>query len=79
MIRRGNPLTCPPPTPPPHIHTHTHTHTHTHPTKWFCHCKIEMLSEYQLKIVDLYNIPIGNDKKLVPNIFDKENMSTYNL
>ena len=34
--------------------------------------KIEMLSEYQLKIADLYNIPIGNVKKLVPNFFDKE-------
>ena len=32
----------------------------------------EMLSNYQLKIVDLYNIAIGNVKKLVPNIFDKE-------
>ena len=32
----------------------------------------EMLSEYQLKIADLYNIPIGNVKKVVPNIFDKE-------
>ena len=31
-----------------------------------------MLSEYQLKIDDLYNIPIGNVKKLVPNFFDKE-------
>ena len=31
-----------------------------------------MLSEYQLKIADLYNISIGNDKKLVPNFFDKE-------
>ena len=31
-----------------------------------------MLSEYQLKIADLYNIPIGNVKKLVPNCFDKE-------
>ena len=29
--------------------------------------KTEMLSEYQLKIADLYNIPIGNVKKLVPN------------
>ena len=28
-----------------------------------------MLSDYQLKITDLYNIPIGNVKKLVPNIF----------
>ena len=32
----------------------------------------EMLSEYQLKIPDLYNIPIGNVKKLFPNFFDKE-------
>ena len=31
-----------------------------------------MLSEYQLKIADLWNIPIGNVKKLVPNYFDKE-------
>ena len=31
-----------------------------------------MLSEYQLKIIDLYNIPIGNGKKLVPNLFDKK-------
>ena len=31
-----------------------------------------MLSDYQLKIVDLSNIPIGNIKKSVPNIFDKE-------
>ena len=31
-----------------------------------------MLSEYQLKIPDFYNIPIGNVKKLVPNFFDKE-------
>ena len=31
-----------------------------------------MLSEYQLQIADLYNIPIGNAKKLVPNLFDKE-------
>ena len=34
--------------------------------------KREMLSEYQLKIADLYNIPISNVKKLVPNIFDNE-------
>ena len=34
--------------------------------------KREMLSEHWLKIVDLYNIPIGNVKKLVPNLFDKE-------
>ena len=36
------------------------------------------MSEYQLKIADLYNIPISNLKKLVsnfilvPNFFDKE-------
>ena len=34
--------------------------------------KREMLSEYQLKIADLYNIPIGSVKKLVSNLFDKE-------
>ena len=31
-----------------------------------------MLSEYQLKIADLYNISIGIIKKLAPNFFDKE-------
>ena len=31
-----------------------------------------MLSEYQIKIADLYNIPIGNVKKLLPNLFDEE-------
>ena len=31
-----------------------------------------MLSDYQLKISDLYNVPIGNAKKLVSNFFDKE-------
>ena len=31
-----------------------------------------MLSEYQLKIGDLYNIPIGNVKKIVSNFFDKK-------
>ena len=31
-----------------------------------------MLCDYQLKIADLYNIPNGNFKKLVPNFFDKE-------
>ena len=36
--------------------------------------KREMLSEYQLKIADLYNIPIGNVKKLVPNLFDKDSL-----
>ena len=34
--------------------------------------KREMLSGYQLKIADLYNIPIGNVKKLMPNFFDIE-------
>ena len=34
--------------------------------------KREMLSEYQLKIADLYNIPISKVKKLVPNCFHKE-------
>ena len=36
--------------------------------------KREILSEYQLKITDLYNIPTGSVKKLVPNFFDKESM-----
>ena len=31
-----------------------------------------MLSEYQLNIVDLYNILTGNVKTLVPNLLDKE-------
>ena len=31
-----------------------------------------MLPDYRLKITDLYNIPIGNVKKLVVNFFDKE-------
>ena len=31
-----------------------------------------MLSEYQLKIVDFYNIPIGNVRKLAPKVFNKE-------
>ena len=34
--------------------------------------KREMLSDYQLKTADLYEIPIGNVKKLVPNSFEKE-------
>ena len=34
--------------------------------------KREMLSEYQLKIADLYNILLVMLKKLVPNVFDKE-------
>ena len=36
-----------------------------------------MLSEYHLKIVDLYNIPIANVKKLVPNFFDKERYALH--
>ena len=32
--------------------------------------KREKLSEYQLKIADLQNVPTGNVKKLVPNFFD---------
>ena len=34
--------------------------------------KREIMSEYQLKIADLYNIPIGNVKKLVPKFFHKQ-------
>ena len=34
--------------------------------------KKEMLSEYQLRLDDLYNIPMGNIKKLKLNFFDKE-------
>ena len=34
--------------------------------------KKEMLSKYQLMISDFYNIFIGNVKKMVPNLFDKE-------
>ena len=34
--------------------------------------KKEMLSKYQLKTADLYNISTGNVKRLVPNLFDKE-------
>ena len=34
--------------------------------------KREMLWDYQLKIAILYNIPIGNVKKLVHNFCDKE-------
>ena len=30
------------------------------------------MSGYQLKIADLYNIPIGIARKLVPKFFDKE-------
>ena len=45
--------------------------------------KNEMLPEYQLKVADLYNIPIGNVKKLVSNFFNKEkyvlHYETYNF
>ena len=34
--------------------------------------KMEILSKYQLRIDDFYNILIGDVKKLVPNFFDKE-------
>ena len=34
--------------------------------------KREILSDYQLKIADLYNAPFGNVKKLVPYFFDKK-------
>ena len=34
--------------------------------------KREILAQYQLKIADLYNIPIDNVKKLVRHFFDKE-------
>ena len=33
--------------------------------------KEEMLSKYQILIADFHNVPIGNGKKFVPNIFDK--------
>ena len=35
-----------------------------------------MLSKYQLKIADLYNVPIGSAKKFVSNLFDKEKSLT---
>ena len=31
-----------------------------------------MLSEYELKIADFYNISIYSNKKLLPNFFDNE-------
>ena len=34
--------------------------------------KREMLSDYQVKITDLYKIPIANVKNLMSNFFDKE-------
>ena len=33
--------------------------------------KEKIMSKYQAMIADLYNIPIGNVKKLVPKFFDK--------
>ena len=43
-----------------------------------------MLSNYQLKIAELYNIYIGNVKKFLPNLFDRgkyvhhyENLEVY--
>ena len=33
--------------------------------------KREILSDYQLKIAELHNVPIGNAKKFVPNFFEK--------
>ena len=39
--------------------------------------KRQRYSEYQLKIADLYNIPIGNVKKLLPDLFDKEKYILY--
>ena len=42
-----------------------------------------MLSDYQLKIADLYNILVANVKKLVPKFFGKEKYmihhETYNF
>ena len=32
------------------------------------------MSDCPLKITDIYNIPIANVKKSVPNFFDKKNM-----
>ena len=39
--------------------------------------KREMLSEYQIKIADLYNIFIGNVKKIEPKFPDKEKYVLY--
>ena len=39
--------------------------------------KREILPDYQLKIANLYNIHIGNVKKLVPNFSDKEKYVIY--
>ena len=39
--------------------------------------KREMLSNYKIKIVDVYKILIGPIKKLLPNFFDKDNFQFY--
>ena len=36
-----------------------------------------MLPDYQLKLADFYNIPIGNVNKLVAHLFDKKNMCFF--
>ena len=36
-----------------------------------------MLRDCQLKIVDFYNISIGDNKKMVPNVFHKEKQVIY--
>ena len=36
-----------------------------------------MLSEYQLKVADLYNFSIGNVEKFVPNFFKKAKYVIY--
>ena len=45
--------------------------------------KRKMLPEYQLKIIDSYNVTLGNVKNLVSKIFDKKSMwfimKTYNF
>ena len=40
--------------------------------------KRKMLSEYQLKIADWYNIPTGNVKQLLSHLFDKEKHEILN-
>ena len=45
--------------------------------------KSEILFGDQPKIAELYNIPVSNVRKLVPNVFHKKSMSfimkTYNF
>ena len=43
---------------------------HTYPLAQNKTDKKEMLSNYEIKIVDFYNNPIGIVKKLVPKFFD---------